>query len=104
MKNSYSKLTDIHAKAYLESVIISIDNKISEINLHKILNVFKLQKIEKNVKIINEGEITNHLYFIFKGLVRVYYHKSGKELIDWFAEEGHFFWKFIQLYFTKTRF
>lgn len=91
MKNNNSKLPEKLSKDYLIGVLHTIDDKISDDDLQKILDVFKLQHYEKNKKIINEGEITNHLYFIFKGLVRVYYYKSGKELIDWFAEEGYFF-------------
>ena len=45
---------------------------------------------DKNTKIIKEGEITSYVYFVSKGIIRVNYHSVGKELIDWFAEEGSF--------------
>lgn len=78
-------------KDFLAEVVYEIDNSISDHTMKKLLASFESIDFDKNSKIVKEGEITNYLYFITKGIVRVYYHNSGKELIDWFAVEGMFF-------------
>lgn len=71
--------------------VINTAAVISPMNLQKILNIFEQVEYEKNTQIIREGEITNYIYFVSKGIIRVYYYSNGKEIIDWFAEEGAFF-------------
>lgn len=46
-------------------------------------------KFQKGEKILNEGEICTHIYWIVKGLVRQYYYKNGKELTEYMAVENH---------------
>ena len=55
------------------------------------MDAFETVVFDKNHQIIKSGSITEYMYFITSGLVRIYYFKSGKEIIDWFAEEGTFF-------------
>ena len=64
---------------------------ISTANVEKLLAACEIISFDKNTQIISEGEIADYLYFITKGIVRVYYYNDGKEIIDWFAEEGCFF-------------
>jgi CRP-like cAMP-binding protein len=45
----------------------------------------------KNHVILKEGEIGDFLYFIKKGLVRLYYMKDGKEITEWIAIDNNFF-------------
>ncbi len=89
MEKKNLKTIEKQPKAFLAETIRSI-SEISEINLQKILDVFETVKCDKNTQIIKEGEITSYVYFVTKGIVKIYYHSSGKELIDWFAEEGTF--------------
>lgn len=90
MLNRNLKANQQPPKEFLAEVIRS-SSDISAHNLKKLLDAFELIQFDKNTKIIKEGEITSYLYFVSKGIVRVYYYNSGKELIDWFAEEGAFF-------------
>lgn len=76
-------------KAFLGEVINSLA-EISPSNLQKILDICETIEYDKNTQIIKEGEVSSYVYFVHKGIIRVYYHSIGKELIDWFAEEGTF--------------
>lgn len=40
--------------------------------------------------ILEEGEISNHIYFVVKGVVRSVYNSYGKEVTRWLCFEGHF--------------
>lgn len=89
MATRTQKPTAKSSKDYLAEVIRGITD-ISEENIKKILDAFELVEYDKNTQIIKEGEITSYVYFVTKGIVKIYYYSSGKELIDWFAEEGTF--------------
>lgn len=52
----------------------------------------------KGDSLLGAGERCNNLYFIHKGLLRGYYFREGKEVTNWFAQEGEFatcFYAFI---------
>lgn len=66
-------------------------SSISSVNLEKLLAACEVITFDKNTQIIKEGDIVDYFYFISKGIIRVYYHNDGKEIVDWFAEEGCFF-------------
>ena len=89
MEKKNLKTIEKQPKEFLAETIRSI-SEISKINLQKILAVFETVEYDKNTQIIKEGEISSYVYFVTKGIVKIYYHSSGKELIDWFAEEGTF--------------
>lgn len=90
MAKRLHKLSEKDPKSFLKEVILSKE-VISENNIQKILDAFETVVYDKNHQIIKDGDLTDYMYFIAKGLVRVYYYKSNKEIIDWFAEEGTFF-------------
>ncbi len=48
------------------------------------------RKVKKGEFIIEEGEICDKLYYIEKGLVRIYRIKGDKEITTWFTKEGDF--------------
>lgn len=89
MAKRITNITEKDSKSFLTNTLITAGN-ISDISMQKLLSAFELITYEKNQQIIKQGEVTQYLYFISKGLVRVYYHKKNKEIIDWFAEEGTF--------------
>ena len=51
-------------------------------------NILVPMKFPKGEKIIREGEICTHMYWIVKGLVRQYYYKNNKELTEHMAVEN----------------
>ena len=76
------------------SSIISVSSKLeAELN-----SVSKTLKAGKGKVLLNIDERCNHLYFIESGLIRGYYFDEGKEITNWFAQEGEFatcFYSFI---------
>lgn len=48
------------------------------------------RKVKKGEFIIEEGEICDKLYYIEKGLVRIYRLEGDKEITTWFTKEGDF--------------
>lgn len=54
--------------------------------------------LKKNETILSINERCNHLYFVYKGLLRGYYFSEEKEISNWFATENDFatcFYAFI---------
>lgn len=49
------------------------------------------ETFDKNEKILEAGNTCNHLYFLRKGLVRIYYLKEGKEITEHFVTEQNIF-------------
>ena len=45
-------------------------------------------KFAKNERILDEGEVCRHIYWVVKGLVRQFYFKNGKELTEYMAPEN----------------
>ena len=79
-----------HAKEYLKKALLSTV-EIDDTSIHSLLDLFEMVTCKKNQIIINEGEIADYLYFIYKGIVRVYYYKSDKIVIERFEKEGGLF-------------
>lgn len=52
-------------------------------------NLIEPKKFSKGDLLFRQGEICRHVYYIEKGLVRVYYYSdSGKEVTAWFSAEN----------------
>lgn len=45
-------------------------------------------RFAKGEKIVSEGQFSNHIYWIVKGLVRQYYMKGGREVTEHLAADG----------------
>ena len=68
------------------SSIISVSK-----SLEKELNsVTKQITFSKNQSILEIGNRCNDLFFVEQGLLRGYYFDDGKEITNWFAQEGEF--------------
>jgi CRP-like cAMP-binding protein len=48
------------------------------------------RKVKKGEFIVEDGEICDKLYYIEKGLVRIYRLEGDKEITTWFTKEGDF--------------
>lgn len=63
----------------------------SNSELNDILSYFKKETIKKGTIFIEEGQISNKLCFLEKGIGRSYYlKKDGKEVTVWFFSDGKF--------------
>ena len=70
---------------YIESIIkISPDLRI-ELNKN-----FTAIDCNKGDKILQIGQRCSHLFYVEKGILRGYYFEQGKEITNWFSQEGEF--------------
>ena len=54
-------------------------------------------KFKKGEKILAEGAICEHIYYLHQGLVRQYYYKNGKEMTSHLGIDG----KIVQIFLLK---
>lgn len=83
--------------------VIEQTSTVSPYNLQKILDSFDYITFEKDSTILKENDTPIYCYFVVKGIVRVYYNTDGRQIIDWFAEEGAFVGN-LYAYITKSGF
>ncbi|HLP96656.1 MAG TPA: Crp/Fnr family transcriptional regulator [Saprospiraceae bacterium] len=53
-------------------------------------NAFSFREVPKKFTLVKYGQITRELYFINKGLLRLYYDKNGEEITGYIFREGLF--------------
>ncbi len=56
-----------------------------------LLSIVKPFSFKKNEIILEEGQVAECLFYIEKGLARIFYHKHEKEVTEWIALENEFF-------------
>ena len=55
----------------------------------------------KDFYLLKENTVSDYIYFIEKGVARIYYYKNGKEITEWIALDGEFFLS-ITSFFQRT--
>lgn len=53
-------------------------------------DAFSFRQVPKKIRLAEEGKIAKELYYIVKGLVRLYYTKNGEEITGYIFREGLF--------------
>lgn len=61
------------------------------VDLTEFLKIFTLSRYPKRALVIDKENATDRLFFITRGLLRIYYIKEDKEITNWFIEENNFF-------------
>ncbi len=51
--------------------------------------------------LVREGSVCHHIYFISRGVARIYYHKQEREVTEWLALDGSFFFS-IRSFFERV--
>lgn len=59
--------------------------------MDQFLSVFKKWSIPKDHLLLREQTISDYIYFIKKGAVRIFYFKNNKEITEWLAMDEQFF-------------
>ena len=80
------------AKEYkdcLRSYFLSIVPKTDITPVNELIEEFEVVVFPKNKLIYRAGGFSDSIYFICKGLVRVYYEKEGKEITNLFVTENN---------------
>jgi len=82
------------------SSVITVSKKLeAELN-----TITKQISISKNESLISIDSRCNEMYFVEKGLLRGYYLDDGKEITNWFAQEGEFATCFYAFVAVKSSF
>jgi CRP-like cAMP-binding protein len=58
--------------------------------LEQLATFLFIKKVKKKEIILREGQINNKIYYVQKGLLRVYRIHDGREINTWFVTEGEF--------------
>lgn len=60
-------------------------------SMSSFLQVWKHWSVPKDHLLLREHSISDYIYFIKKGIARIYYHKNDKEITEWIAMDEQFF-------------
>lgn len=69
--------------------------------MKKVLELGRRENYKKKTQLLSEGHSVNDLFYIEKGLVRVYYLKDGKEITDWFGTSNTYLTSISGFYQNK---
>jgi CRP-like cAMP-binding protein len=58
--------------------------------VEKLVSLMFVKKFKKKEYLLKEGEICKEIFYVQKGLLRVYIINEGKEINTWFVNEGEF--------------
>jgi CRP-like cAMP-binding protein len=59
--------------------------------VEKLASFLFIKKIKKKELLLREGEVNDRMFYVQKGLLRVYFiNDDGKEINTWFVKEGEF--------------
>lgn len=62
---------------------------------------WKFWTVPKDHFLVREHAVADYIFFVQKGLARIYYHKKGREITEWLAADGTFFLS-ITSFFQRT--
>ena len=65
------------------------------------LQAWKHWSVGKDYFLLREHTVSDYIYFIEKGIARIYYYKNGKEITEWIAMDEQFFLS-ITSFFQRT--
>ena len=66
-------------------------SKLSPESREQFLAAFDQWIVPKDHFLVREKEVADYIFFINKGIARIYYYKGGKEITEWIAMDGQFF-------------
>ena len=76
--------------------------KLTDLFDEELDSIIKRTEVKKGEFLFEEGSICHQVFFIEKGLARIYYYSnSGKEITSWFFEENSFFTAIDSFYYHK---
>jgi CRP-like cAMP-binding protein len=76
-------------------------NPLSQESEAAFLTAWKDWELPKDFYLLREKEVSDYIYFIEKGIARIYYYKNGKEITEWLAMDEQFFFS-ITSFFQRT--
>ncbi len=73
-------------------------SSLSEESESEFLNAWKYWTVPKNHFLVRQNSISNYIYFINKGAVRIFYRKNEKEVTEWISMDQQFFLSLTSFY------
>lgn len=70
---------------------IAAISPLSTESMNNFLSVWKLWQVPKDYSLVREHTVSDYIYFIQKGVARIYYYKNDKEITEWIAMDEQFF-------------
>lgn len=52
--------------------------------------IMQVHNFKRKQMVVSNGQVSRHLFYLFKGLLRQYYIKNGREVTEHFTYEGNF--------------
>lgn len=74
----------------LQKAIATI-SPLSPGSMSSFLQVWKHWSVPKDHLLLREHTVSDYIYFIKKGVARIYYRKNDKEITEWIAMDEQFF-------------
>jgi CRP-like cAMP-binding protein len=84
----------------LEKAITNI-SPLSPESMKVYLSAWKHWSTPKDHYLVREHSVSDYIYFIQKGVARIYYYKNDKEITEWIAMDEQFFLS-ITSFFQRT--
>lgn len=87
----------------MENFIKRIDriSQLSAESKNNFLGAWEEWSVPKDHFLVRENAIAHHLFYIKKGVARIYYFKNGKEITEWIALDNQFFFSIISFFEQK---
>ena len=70
---------------------IAAVSTLSEESMNAFIKAWKHWSTTKDQFLLKENTVSDYIYFIEKGVARIYYYKNGKEITEWIALDDQFF-------------
>lgn len=76
-------------------------SSLSEETRQQLLDYISIRKVNKGDFILKRGEVCRHIYFVDRGIARIFYYKNGRDITEWFASQNEFLFS-IKSYFKES--
>lgn len=80
MKREYSEKTAKKVPSF---------NTLSEDEREALSSIIEVYRVKKKERIVQEGQVCQHMVYVVRGLLRQFYFKHGREVTEHFTCEGH---------------
>ncbi len=79
----------MNANRRIVQKLMKITSPLNNDTVEKLASILVRTELKKNTIHLKEGEISNQIYYVEKGLIRQFYYKNGRDLTEHFACEGN---------------
>ncbi len=90
MKSRKLQSIEVQAKQHFETCLLHF-YPLSKDGIQRILNISQLVSYKKNQKIKGETDEADSYYFVFSGVVKIYYYKNDRLIVERFEKENGLF-------------